>query len=124
MRNDDLSRVPPRTTTILQRWVDEFVGLNAQSFVDITVAIQEGVDGRDTGLVIAKLGNGGADMHMQPSSFDSAEWEITLTSRPDDLTLSPFQMSAVGAQVAVAANLCAFLQFKSLEWDRMSGMRD
>lgn len=124
MHGDDLTRVPTRTRALLQQWVDEFVGLNAHALVDISVAVQDGVDGRDTGLVIVQLGNGGADMHMQPRSLDSVEWEVTLTSRPGDLALSPFQMSALGAQVAVAGNLCAFLQFKSLEWDRMSGMHD
>lgn len=116
--------MPARTKALLQQWVDEFVALNTHALMHINVAVQEGVDGRDTGLVIVRLGNGGADMHMQPCSLDSVEWEVTLAARPDDLTLPAFQMSALGAQVAIAGNLCAFLQFKSLEWDRMSGMHD
>lgn len=119
-----MTRVPARTRALLQEWVDEFTALTTHTFVDIKVAVQDGVGGRDTGLVIVQLGNGGADMHMQPRSMDSVDWEVTLTSRPGDLTLTPFQMSSLAAQVAVASNLCSFLQFKSLEWDRMSGMHD
>jgi len=123
VRNDDLPRVPTRSKSLLEQWVGEFLTMNTQAVVHISVAVQDGAEGRDTGLVIVQLGNGG-DVYMQPAAFDSVEWEVTLTSRPDDLTLSPFQMASLAAQVAVASNLCSFLQFKSLEWDRMSGMRD
>lgn len=119
-----MAKVPARTKALLEQWVDEFTRLTTHALVEVTVAVQDGGGGRDTGLVIVKLGGGAADMHMQPSSLDNVEWEVTLTSRPGDLTLTPFEMSALAAQVAVASNLCSFLQFKSLEWDRMSGMHD
>jgi hypothetical protein len=124
VQNDDMTRAPARTMALLQQWVDEFTALTTHTLVDIKVAVQDGGDGRDTGLVIVQLGNGGADMHMQPSALDNVDWEVTLTSHPGDLTLTPFQMSALAAEIAVASDLCAFLQFKSLEWDRMSGMHD
>ncbi len=123
MDKSDAPRIPARTTALLQSWVDEFVERNASDLVHIKVAVQDGSDGRDTGLVVVQLDNGGADIYMQPAGIDSLEWEITLTARPYDLTLSPYRMAAVASQVNVATSLCTFLQFKSLEWDRMSGMR-
>lgn len=103
--------------------MSEFLSLTTQPLTHISVALQDGAEGRDTGLVIIRLGGGGTDVYMQPADFDSVEWKVTLTARPEDLTLSPFEMSSLAAQVAVASNLCSFLQFKSLQWDRMSGMR-
>ena len=61
-----------------------------------------------------------------------------LTVRDDDVKRVPARTKALlqqwvdefvalntqALQVAIAGNLCAFLQFKSLEWDRMSGMHD
>lgn len=41
--------MPARTKALLQQWVDEFVALNTHALMHINVAVQEGVDGRDTG---------------------------------------------------------------------------
>ncbi|GLJ79976.1 hypothetical protein [Microbacterium imperiale] len=121
---DDVPRVPVRTKTLLEGWVAEFLAQEqTQQTLSVKVAIQDGSDGLDTGLVIMHLRNAPAEIYMQPRGFDEPEWEATLTARTDDLTLNPQQMSGLAAEVALAANLCAFLQFKSIEWDRMSGMR-
>ncbi len=119
---DDLPRVPARTKSLLESWIDEFIAENATESASIQVAVQDGVDGRDTGLVIVHLSQGGADVYMQPDGLDSTKWVTTLTPRPGDLTLSPFKLASLAAEVALASSLCQFLQFKSLEWDRMSGM--
>lgn len=120
---DDVPRVPVRTKTLLEGWVAEFLAQEHVRELSVKVAIQDGSDGLDTGLVIMHLRNAPAEIYMQPRGFDEPEWEATLTARTDDLTLKPQQMSGLAAEVALAANLCAFLQFKSIEWDRMSGMR-
>ncbi|MCM3697712.1 hypothetical protein [Microbacterium oleivorans] len=114
--------VPARSKALLEAWVREFLAESAAHGVTIKVAVQDGSEGRDTGLVVVDLGNGGAEVYMQPASLDNTRWETTLTSRPGDLTLSPMKLAAIAAEVAVASDLCLFLQFKSLEWDRMSGM--
>ncbi len=119
----DFPRVPVRTKALLEEWVAEFL---AQGLIDssqIVVAVQDGSEGRDTGLVMVHLQNAPADIYMQPVGMDEARWEATVTARSDDLTLSPYQLTGLGAEVAVAASLCSYLQFKSLEWDRMTGMR-
>jgi len=121
--SDDAPRVPVRTKTLLEEWVSEFLAQEQTQELSVKVAIQDGSEGLDTGLVIMHLRNAPAEVYMQPRGIDELEWEATLTARTDDLTLKPQQMSGLAAEVALAANLCTFLQFKSIEWDRMSGMR-
>ena len=124
MQADDLPRVPARTKSLLESWIDEFLAENATEAVSIQVAVQDGSEGRDTGLVIVHLSNGSSDVYMQPDGLDSTKWVTTLTSRPGDLTLPPVKLAALAAEVSLASSLCLFLQFKSLEWDRMSGMHE
>ncbi|MCJ1708708.1 hypothetical protein [Microbacterium sp. VKM Ac-2923] len=87
----------------------------------IKVVEQEDADGQDTGLVVITLSNANASIYMQPKGYDEPLWEATLGARPEDLTLSPHDMASLAAELVVAGNLCAFLQFKSLDWDRRSG---
>lgn len=115
---------PPRSKELLESWVREFISQNSSNGMSIDVAVQDGSEGRDTGLVVVRLNHGGAEVFMQPTSLDSTEWETTLTARPGELTLSPYKLSSLASEVALASSLCAFLQFKSLEWDRMRGMHE
>ncbi len=89
----------------------------------ITVAPQEDGDGEDTGLVILRLRNTSTSIFMKPRSLDDPVWELTLTERPDDLVMSVHDIASLAAEYSVASNLCAFLQWKSLDWDRQSGQR-
>lgn len=122
MIHDDLPQAPARSKDLLDTWVREFISRNTADLMNIKVVIQDGSDGLDTGLVVVRLHEGAAEVYMQPAGPDSIEWETTLTARPEDLTLSPYELSTLAAELAVAGSLCAFLQFKSLEWDRMRGM--
>lgn len=122
MISDDLPRAPARSKELLEVWVQEFLTRHATDLMSIKVVIQDGSDGLDTGLVVVHLRGGAADVYMQPTAPDSLEWETTLTARAEDMTLSPYELSAVATEISVASSLCAFLQFKSLEWDRMTGM--
>ncbi len=118
-----MTRVPVRTKTLLEQWVAEFVEQGQSHGVEIKVAIQDGSEGLDTGLVIVHLQNAPADIYLQPRGIDEPEWEATLSARSEDLTLTPYAMAGLAAEVAFAGTLCTFLQFKSLQWDRMTGMR-
>ncbi len=122
LRDDRPPHAPARSKELLDKWVKEFISRTAAADLDAEVVAQDGSDGRDTGLVVVRLHHGSAEVYMQPITLDSTEWETTLTARPDELTLSPYQLAALASEVAVASSLCSFLQFKSLEWDRMRGM--
>ena len=81
----------------------------------------EDADGPDTGLVVMSLRNAKESIYMQPRGYDDPVWEATLTGRPEDLTLSIHDIASLAAELVIAGNLCSFLQWKSLEWDRRSG---
>lgn len=68
-----------------------------------------------------RLRNSNASVYMEPRGFDTPQWEMTLTAQPAQLTAPSYEMSALGAEIIVAANLCTYLQYRSLEWDRSSG---
>lgn len=113
--------VPYRSKALLEEWVEEFRSQGHAIAGELNVALQDGSDGGDTGLVIVHLQNEFADIYMQPVGLDDPLWEATLTSRREDLVLTPYQLAGLAAEIVVAGNLCTFLQFKSLDWDRASG---
>ncbi|MFJ4038330.1 hypothetical protein ACIPVB_09600 [Microbacterium sp. NPDC090007] len=120
--NDELEDSPPRRSRDqLDAWVQEFRDQGHLFAGQLKVVEQEDADSQDTGLVVMNLMNAKASIYMQPRGYDELLWEATLTARPDDLTLSPHEMASLAAELVVAGNLCSFLQFKSLEWDRESG---
>ncbi|MDU0346514.1 hypothetical protein RWH44_12485 [Microbacterium sp. KSW2-29] len=119
---DELEDSPPRRSRDqLRAWVEEFLSQGHAMTGTIKVVDQEDADGQDTGLVVMTMRNTTASVYMQPRGYDDPLWEATLTARPDDLTLSPHDMASLAAELVIAGNLCSFLQFKSLEWDRHSG---
>lgn len=123
--NDELEDSPPRRSgDQLKVWVDEFLAQGHAIVGSIKVVEQEDADRQDTGLVVMNLRNAKASIYMQPRGYDDPLWEATITSRPEDLTLNPHDMASLAAELVIAGNLCAFLQFKSLEWDRKSGQHD
>ncbi|MEX8032654.1 hypothetical protein AB6V29_06455 [Microbacterium sp. 20-116] len=120
--NEELEDSPPRRSlTQLKAWVQEFRDQGHLFAGQLKVVEQEDADSQDTGLVVINLMNARASIYMQPQGYDEPLWEATLTARPEDLTLSPHEMASLAAELVVAGNLCSFLQWKSLEWDRDSG---
>lgn len=120
--NDALEDSPPRRSREqLVSWVQEFRDQGHLFAGQLKVVEQEDADSQDTGLVVMNLMNAKASVYMQPTGYDEPLWAATLTSRPEDLTLAPHELASLAAELVVAGNLCAFLQWKSLEWDRESG---
>ncbi|MBD8206069.1 hypothetical protein IFR11_06515 [Microbacterium sp. CFBP 8801] len=119
---DQIEDSPPRRSGAqLEEWVQEFREQGHLFAGRLKVVEQEHADSQDTGLVVMSLMNAKASIYMQPKGYDQPLWEATLTGRPEDLTLSPHDMASLAAELVVAGNLCSFLQWKSLEWDRESG---
>ncbi|OZD47295.1 hypothetical protein CH252_20610 [Rhodococcus sp. 06-1477-1B] len=119
---DELEDSPPRRSLAqLKEWVQEFRDQGHLFAGQLKVVEQEDADSQDTGLVVMNLMNAQASIYMQPQGYDEPLWEATLTARPDDLTMTPHEMASLAAELVVAGNLCSFLQWKSLEWDRDSG---
>lgn len=106
---------------MLQEWVNDFTAAGNHNDADIVVAQQDGERTYNTGPVMMRLREAEASIYMQPRAFDDPAWEMTLTAPPNDLTAQPYAMGALGAEIVVAANLCTYLQYRSLKWDRDSG---
>lgn len=89
------------------------------------VAQQKDADGSDTGRVLLDLNSvEGMSVYMQPRGYDEPLWEATLSSVPDSTTLSTHELATLAAELVVANNLCTFLPWRSLEWDRDRGTHD
>lgn len=116
----DGSPRPHRSKAVLEQWVQEFREQGHSIAGRLNVALQDGSEGGDTGLVIVHMKNEHADILMQPRSADDPLWEATLTPRSRDATLTPHQLAGLAAELVVAGNLCTFLQFKSLDFERSS----
>lgn len=114
---------PRRSREILAGWVDDFVAAGNAHGAALDVIVQDADDDGDTGLVIMRLRKAEAIVYMQPRGTNDPLWEMTLTGRPEDVTMNPYDLGSLGAELVVAANLCTFLQYRSLEWDRDSGRR-
>lgn len=118
------TRFPPlHRLETLQQWVADFVAEGNTNGANVNAVAHHGEDDESTGLVVMHLRHADALVYMQPRGFDNPLWEMTLTARDSDATMPPSQMAALGAEVVVAANLCTYLQYRSLDADRDSGRR-
>ncbi len=124
MTDAEIEDSPPRRSREqLQVWVDEFEKNEHCIAGSISVAPQEDDGGEDTGLVILRLRYASSSVYMRPRGYDDPLWEMTITPQPRELELSVHEIASLAAELVVASNLCTFLQWKSLEWDRESGQR-
>lgn len=105
--------MPFRSKETLEHWVDEFHAQRGSGDL-IRVLIQDGSEGSDTGLVVVPLANSSVSVFMEPIEIGDARWRITIEPQPDFTILSSFQMHALAAEFTVAAELCSFLEAKSI----------
>ncbi len=121
---DTLEDSPPRRSRAqLEQWVAEFEDQQHCIAGSISVAPQEDTETEDTGLVILRPRNVSASIVIKPQGYDDPLWELILTGQSEDLVMSVHDVASLAAEYVVASNLCSFLQWKSLEWDRESGLR-
>ncbi|MFJ6000879.1 hypothetical protein [Arthrobacter sp. NPDC092385] len=104
--------MPFRSKQTLEAWVEEF-RTTREGGALITVLVQDGVDGADTGLVTVPLRDDGTEIYMQPVAVGDPAWSITIGMRNAETTLSAAQMHGLAAELLLAASLCQFLQEKS-----------
>ncbi len=105
--------MPFRSKETLERWLGEF---HEQRGADelIRVPVQDGSEGSDTGLVVVPLANSSVSVFVEPIEIGDARWRITIEPQPDFTILSSIQMHSLAAEFNVAAELCAFLEAKSI----------
>lgn len=104
--------------------MQEFIDQGHLVASDVRVAEQEDSDGRDTGLVVVGLVHAEGSIILEAAGYDEPLWQATLTRTEHDETMPPHVLASLAAELVVAGNLCDFLQWKSLEWDRDSGYHE
>lgn len=105
-----------RSKQTLENWVEEF--RDAREAGDlIRVIIQDGSDGADTGLVIVPVKNSNVSIFMQPEAIGDARWQVTVEPTEDALQLNSHQLHMLASELAVAAELCAYLEARSVGHD-------
>lgn len=109
---------------MLEQWVAEFVDLGYLVASDVRVLEQEDSEGRDTGLVVVGLVHAEGSIYLEPAGYDEPLWHLTLSATEHDETMPHHVLASLASELVVAGNLCTFLQWKSLEWERQSGHHD
>jgi len=105
--------MPFRSKETLETWVAEFH--DARGAGDrIKGIVQDGSDGSDTGLVIVPLKNATVAISMEPVEIGEASWRVTFEPQPETTILNSHQLHGMAAELAVAAELCAYLEARSV----------
>ncbi|MDO9398099.1 MAG: hypothetical protein Q7T71_16260 [Herbiconiux sp.] len=110
--------MPYRTKQTLEAWVAEFdarIARPAGSGAAVEVLRHAGDPGEDTGLIVVRLMNASTDVHLAPVAPGSPSWEVTFGPRSTFFSLDRDALRSLSAELALAADLCAFLELKSLE---------
>lgn len=102
-----------RSKQTLERWLEEFQEARTAGEL-IRVAVQDGEGGADTGLVVVPLHNSSVSVFMEPVEIGASSWRITLEPQPDATILNSHELHRMAVELAVAAELCAFLEARSI----------
>ena len=80
----------------------------------IDVILHDAGEGHDTGLVIVPLSDASTTIFMQPAQPGHHRWRITLEPRHDTAVLDHHRLNALAMELLVAAELCAYLEARSV----------
>jgi hypothetical protein len=105
--------MPFRSKETLERWVSDFHQARGAGDL-IRVIVQDGSDGADTGLVVVPLENATVTIYMEPAALGAAPWSVTFDPQPDTTILNSHQLHGMAAELAVAAELCTYLEGRSV----------
>lgn len=105
--------MPFRSRSTLEHWVESFVSSRGAGH-GARVLVQDGSDGRDTGLVVVALSHTTSTVYLEPAETGSLQWTITVEPQPEPQVLTSLQMHALAAECQVIAELCTFLETRSL----------
>ncbi|HCJ48293.1 hypothetical protein NH287_07285 [Microbacterium sp. CnD16-F] len=98
----------------LEHWVAEFIDAR-NAGEDIRVAVQDGSGGEDTGLVLIPLTSAPNSVWIEPrESGDDLSWHVFIEPAGETLDLTSFELNALTHELQIAAELCAYLQERSL----------
>lgn len=107
--------MPFRTKELLEIWVEKFRA-DRDDCDHVTVLIQDGTGGADTGLVYVPLKHASTDVMLQPAGSGDPRWVITFGRREEEFDLTAQRLYSLSAELAVAAELCDFLEAESVAY--------
>lgn len=105
--------MPFRSKETLEEWVGDFNTARGAGDL-VKVIVQDGSDGGDTGLVVVPLATSTVSVYMEPLGIGERHWRITLEPQPDTTILDSHQLHAMSVELGVAAELCAYLEARSV----------
>ncbi|KAA9085456.1 hypothetical protein [Microbacterium radiodurans] len=105
--------MPFHSKHTLESWVGEFHASRVAGDL-VKVIIQDGSEGADTGLVLVPLRNATTTVYMEPAAGSDLSWRVTIEPQPDATVLSSHELSSLASELQVAAELCAYLEKRSL----------
>lgn len=114
--------MPFRSKEVLDAWLEEYASSGYGGAGVAYVADQETVDGLDGGLVIYPLANATTSVYLQPIAVGAPDWRVTFEAQPEVTELSPEGVYDLCRELTNAADLCAFLQRKSVA--HVAGLTD
>lgn len=103
------------TFEALDAWVEEFKTLNLDVSEGTKVMVQDGEDGRDTGLIGVRLQHVSTTAYLQLESLESGRWLATFEARDAAVVQDAAALLELSKEIATIAALCAFLQAKTNE---------
>lgn len=102
-----------RSKHTLEHWLAEFQ--STRNGADLAkVAVQDGSDGSDTGLVIVPLRHATTTVYISPGAGEDRQWLVTIEPQPDPTVLECHDLHALAAELMLTAQLCAFMEAKSI----------
>ncbi|MDT3329236.1 hypothetical protein [Microbacterium aquilitoris] len=105
--------MPYRSRETLQLWLDEFVAARQDGDL-IKVVIQDDSWGDDGGLVVVPLRNASTTVYVRPPMNDDARWRVVFEPQLDEVALSAEETAALVAELGTAADLCGYLEVRSV----------
>ena len=105
--------MPFRSKETLELWLEEFISNRGAGDL-IKVVLQDGDEGADTGLVIVPLRDSSTSIFMEPVALGDPRWRVTIEPQLDTTVLTSHEVSAFAVELMVAAELCAYLEARSV----------
>ncbi|WP_413354578.1 hypothetical protein [Microbacterium sp. 1P06AB] len=105
--------MPYRSRATLQLWLDEFTAARGDGDL-IKVVIQDDSWGDDGGLVVVPLRNASTTVYVRPPMGGDARWRVVFEPQLDEVALSAEETAALVAELGTAAELCGYLEVRSV----------
>ncbi len=113
--------MPYRSRATLQQWLEDFVSAREDGDL-IKVVIQDDSWGDDGGLVVVPLRNASTTVYVRPPMGEDSRWRVVFEPQLDEVALSAEETAALVAELGTAAELCGYLEVRSVAHNEAAPM--